>query len=63
MNRTLLQLRSLLFRDGWKRAAWLRKKEIFGSLGTDVMIQDFRLPFSPNKVLLGTMYALRQTLR
>ena len=30
MNRTLMQLRSLLFRSGTKRAEWLKKKRIFG---------------------------------
>ena len=54
MNRTLLQLRSILFRSGEKRAAWLRKKGIFGSIGNDVMIQDFRLPFAPENVYIGS---------
>jgi len=53
MNRTLMQLRSLLFRSGVKRAEWLRKKKILGSVGNDVMIQDYKLPFNPDKVFIG----------
>lgn len=53
MNRSFLQLRSLLFRSGVKRAEWLRKKKIFGAIGNDVMIQDFKLPFNPDKVFIG----------
>lgn len=53
MNRTLMQLRSLLFRSGTKRAEWLKKKKIFGAIGRAVMIQDYRLPFNPEKVFIG----------
>lgn len=53
MNRTLMQLRSLLFRSGVKRAEWLRKKKIFGAIGNDVMIQDYNIPFNPEKVFIG----------
>ena len=53
MNRTLMQLCSLLFRSGTKRAEWLKKKRIFGAIGSDVMIQDYKLPFNPDKVFIG----------
>ncbi len=53
LNRLIMQLRSLLFRSGVKRAEWLKKKKIFGAIGNDVMIQDFRLPFNPKNVFIG----------
>lgn len=53
MNRVLMQIRSLLFRSGEKRATWLRKKKIFGAIGKDVMIQDHRLPYNPDRVFIG----------
>ena len=53
MNRLLLQFRSLLFRSGEKRASWYRKKSILGSVGNNVMIQDFRLPYNPENVFIG----------
>lgn len=53
MNRTLLQLRSFLFRSGVRRADWYRKKKILGAIGKDVMIQDYRLPYNPDKVFIG----------
>lgn len=53
MNRSLMQLRSLLFRSGVKRANWLRKKKIFGAIGSNVMIQDFKIPFNPDMVFIG----------
>ncbi len=54
MNRLFLQLRSFLFRSGTKRADWFRKKGIFGSIGSKVMIQDYRLPFNPDLVFIGS---------
>lgn len=53
MNRTFLQLHSLLFRSGIKRANWLRKKKILGYVGENVMIQDYRLPYNPEMVFIG----------
>ena len=53
MNRFILQLRSLLFKSGVKRAEWLRKKKIMGHIGKNVMIQDFKLPYNPEKVFIG----------
>ena len=53
MNRTWMQLRSLMFRSGRKRAEWLRRKKIFGSIGKDVMIQDYKLPYNPDMVFIG----------
>lgn len=53
MHRTLIQIRSLMFRSGIKRAEWLRKRKIFGSIGKSVMIQDYKLPFNPDKVFIG----------
>jgi len=43
----------MLFFSGTKRANWLRKKHIFGHIGTDVMIQDYKLPFNPELVSIG----------
>lgn len=53
MNRTLMQLRSLFFRSGTKRAEWLKKKGILGAIGSNVMIQDYKLPYNPDKVFIG----------
>lgn len=48
-----MQLRSLLFRSGTKRADWLRRKGLLGAIGKNVMIQDYRLPYNPDKVFIG----------
>lgn len=48
-----MQLRSLMFRSGVKRAQWLRRNRIFGEIGENVMIQDYKLPFNPEKVFIG----------
>ena len=53
MKRMLCQLRSFFFRHGDKRADWFRKKKLYGSIGQDVMIQDFRIPYNPEKVFIG----------
>jgi acetyltransferase-like isoleucine patch superfamily enzyme len=53
MIRLFLQLRSLMFRSGEKRAIWLKKRNLFGSIGKDVMIQNYKLPFNPDKVFIG----------
>lgn len=53
MIRLFLQLRSLMFRSGEKRAAWLKQRHIFGSVGNNVMIQNYKLPFNPDKVYIG----------
>ena len=53
MNRTLMQIRSIFFRSGVKRADWLRKRKYFGMIGKDVMIQDYKLPYNPDKVFIG----------
>ncbi|MBR4711013.1 MAG: acyltransferase [Clostridia bacterium] len=54
MNRRYMQFRSFLFRTGGKRAAWLRKKKIFGAIGENVRIQDYHLPFIPQNVFIGS---------
>lgn len=53
MKRLLWQLYSATIRSGGKRAKLYKKKNIFGSIGENVMIQDFRLPYNPKYVFIG----------
>lgn len=53
MNRLLWQLYSMTIRSGEKRARLYKKNNLFGSIGDNVMIQDFRLPYNPKLVFIG----------
>ena len=52
MIRLFLQLRSLMFRSGEKRAIWLKKRNLFGSIGKDVM-----MPIITGGVILIAIFA------
>lgn len=53
MNRKLISFKLLLIKNGWKRASFLKRKHIFGSIGNHVYYHPYRLPANPNLVYLG----------
>ncbi len=63
MNRLILQACSAIFRSGEKRADYYRKKSVFGSIGNNVMIQDFRIPYNPKHVYIGNNVRLASGVR
>lgn len=45
--------RMLIIPSGVKRASYLKKKNIFGSIGDDVMIQSRKVPLYPEFIFIG----------
>lgn len=53
MNRHIIGLILLFLRDGKKRAAYLRKKELFHHIGENVLYQPWKVPLEPYLVSIG----------
>ena len=53
IKRAWVQLRMFTFGSGIKRTAYLKKKNIFGSIGENVMIQSRKVPLYPELIYIG----------
>lgn len=54
MNRLYILIRSILYRNGEKRANFYRKNGIYGKIGEKVMIQSYHIPYNPECVFIGS---------
>lgn len=53
IKRVWHSFRMLMITSGVKRASYLKKKHIFGSIGNDVMIQSRKVPLYPEFIFIG----------
>ena len=53
IKRAWVQLRMFTFQSGVKRTAWLKKKNVFGSIGANVMLQSRKIPLYPELIYIG----------
>ena len=52
-RRAWIQMRMFTFWSGVKRTDYLKKKNIFGSIGEKVMIQSRKVPLYPELIYIG----------
>lgn len=48
-----IQLRMFTFGSGVKRTAYLKRKNVLGSIGENVMIQSRKIPLYPELIYIG----------
>ena len=53
VKRIWTQMRMFTFGSGVKRTAYLKKKNVFGSIGEKVMIQSRKVPLYPELIYIG----------
>jgi acetyltransferase-like isoleucine patch superfamily enzyme len=63
VKRNLVSFRLLIARDGWKRAQYLKRRHIFGSIGDHVYYHPFRLPANPDMVFIGNNVVVGSDVR
>lgn len=53
IKRIWTQMRMFTFGSGVKRTAYLKKKNVFGSIGEKVMFQSRKVPLYPELIFIG----------
>lgn len=53
VKRIWTQMRMFTFGSGVKRTAYLKKKNVFGHIGENVMIQSRKVPLYPELIYIG----------